>query len=732
MVKKQRKCSLSETYFGYVETLLDSLILFNAVINNKLPTIQKRLSRVERRSIISGSVFVFKEDEAGIKRWTDGRYWSPSRILGDYLVYIELDDPRKTNKWANRKNKAKDKKEIEDPVLKNEELQMKKIKYKGIIPSLDLKKFNIRQNGLIKKTLSAKVEGKIFHLISYYHEQDVSYHTINTPSSDEELLKLYKECGNKNIEILNFRTNKKQQINMNQLTLQNPNWCVDNDVSNIQSNTNNNSGTNESNVVNRNNYAVTNNNIAANNSNNMINNNNMNNFNANAPTYQDPNLYKNGMNMTSASPQFIYGSNMNGMPPNMAPNMNGMPPNMNGMPPNMNGMPPNMNQGMNGMNGMGMNGMPQNMNGMPQQAQQQANNNPQQNQPQPIYGITYGGQQQNMSAPPQQAQTYAKDNQISNPFIISQAPGNGNNNNTNSSSSIKTIDNNFDRSHSLLFMEKPPQAQQNQINMIEQQNPAQNAILMNEPSQNPQSQTPNSILMNDSQLPPQQQSNGMPNNFNPFLIQTPLMQNEANANTYYQQNRQTNDINLVNTFNNTPPILNNKNNSPSMAFRSLQSPTMNQQNNQQNFTGYSHNSQAVVHQQSLPTPNSTPTTAPIVPVMQKAAVNPNQPTQQIAISSFPPHSTIINNQNQNMASTAVTTQQNNAPAWGGNNMNNTQMVHTQVINDSQNSWNSGSPPIINQNNQNIYQGIANNSNWQPNYNNDAHANTQNHENVIYY
>ncbi|OUM57576.1 hypothetical protein PIROE2DRAFT_67814 [Piromyces sp. E2] len=60
------------------------------------------------------------------------------------------------------------------------------------------------------------------------------------------------------------------------------------------------------------------------------------------------------------------------------------------------------------------------------------------------------------------------------------------------------------------------------------------------------------------------------------------------------------------------------------------------------------------------------------------------------------------------------------------------MVHTQVINDSQNSWNGTSPPIINQNNQNIYQGLPNNSNWQANYNNEAHANTQSHENVIYY
>jgi hypothetical protein len=40
----------------------------------------------ERRMITSGSVFVFDEDESGIKRWTDGFFWSPSRILGNFLV----------------------------------------------------------------------------------------------------------------------------------------------------------------------------------------------------------------------------------------------------------------------------------------------------------------------------------------------------------------------------------------------------------------------------------------------------------------------------------------------------------------------------------------------------------------------------------------------------------------------------------------------------------------------
>lgn len=41
--------------------------------------------------ITSGSVFVFDEDESGIKRWTDGYFWSPSRILGNFLLYRETD-----------------------------------------------------------------------------------------------------------------------------------------------------------------------------------------------------------------------------------------------------------------------------------------------------------------------------------------------------------------------------------------------------------------------------------------------------------------------------------------------------------------------------------------------------------------------------------------------------------------------------------------------------------------
>jgi Gti1/Pac2 family transcription factor len=49
--------------------------------------------------IRSGSVFVWEEneDEAGIKRWTDGCMWSQSRMREQFLFYEEkLSDDRIT------------------------------------------------------------------------------------------------------------------------------------------------------------------------------------------------------------------------------------------------------------------------------------------------------------------------------------------------------------------------------------------------------------------------------------------------------------------------------------------------------------------------------------------------------------------------------------------------------------------------------------------------------------
>jgi len=87
-----------QTFYGFVQTTNDALLLFEACRIGKLKRIQRRLSESERLSqVVSGSVFIWDEEESGIKRWTDGKTWSPSRIHGSFLIYkvcikCELDE----------------------------------------------------------------------------------------------------------------------------------------------------------------------------------------------------------------------------------------------------------------------------------------------------------------------------------------------------------------------------------------------------------------------------------------------------------------------------------------------------------------------------------------------------------------------------------------------------------------------------------------------------------------
>ena len=96
-------------FIGYVETTLNALRLIHAARQGVIPRITRRLNDSERRTMIkSGAVFVFCVQESQIKRWTgeslatyrsnlefvfnvvlvivDGLLWSPSRIVGNFLV----------------------------------------------------------------------------------------------------------------------------------------------------------------------------------------------------------------------------------------------------------------------------------------------------------------------------------------------------------------------------------------------------------------------------------------------------------------------------------------------------------------------------------------------------------------------------------------------------------------------------------------------------------------------
>ncbi len=76
-------------FIGYVETTTDALRLIMAARQGIIPRITRRLNDSERRAMIrSGAVFVFCVEESGIKRWTEGLSWSPSRIVGNFLVCL--------------------------------------------------------------------------------------------------------------------------------------------------------------------------------------------------------------------------------------------------------------------------------------------------------------------------------------------------------------------------------------------------------------------------------------------------------------------------------------------------------------------------------------------------------------------------------------------------------------------------------------------------------------------
>lgn len=79
----------AQPFFGIVENTIHALRLVQAARQGIIPRIIRRLNDSERREMItSGAVFVFSVEESGIKRWTDSMCWSPSRIVGNFLVRV--------------------------------------------------------------------------------------------------------------------------------------------------------------------------------------------------------------------------------------------------------------------------------------------------------------------------------------------------------------------------------------------------------------------------------------------------------------------------------------------------------------------------------------------------------------------------------------------------------------------------------------------------------------------
>ncbi|KAH9902974.1 Gti1/Pac2 family-domain-containing protein [Cubamyces lactineus] len=137
---------------GFVNTTMDALRLIEAARRGLIPRVTRRLNDFERRTMIkSGAVFIFSVEESGIKRWTEGLAWSQSRISGNFLLYREVADrsARTAHHFADLPGYV----------------------HAGHLPEPNL---SYKQRGLIKKTITVKIDGSDYHLISYYTHEDLN------------------------------------------------------------------------------------------------------------------------------------------------------------------------------------------------------------------------------------------------------------------------------------------------------------------------------------------------------------------------------------------------------------------------------------------------------------------------------------------------------------------------------------------------------------------------------
>lgn len=195
---------LAPTWYGIVMTTTDALRLFEAVLLGQLLHTARRPHDREREGLIqSGNVFIFEESSSGIKRWTDGHNWSPSRILGNFLVYRELhkDLP------PGEKKRAIKRKRDSDPELQNGQAGPVDEGRRALLGSL-IESYIFKEGGLMKKTISIEFNDTSHHLVSYYSYEDASNGRLPTPSQDPRLCNLRPRLG--------LMTNQEFRIEMDQ------------------------------------------------------------------------------------------------------------------------------------------------------------------------------------------------------------------------------------------------------------------------------------------------------------------------------------------------------------------------------------------------------------------------------------------------------------------------------------------------------------------------------------
>jgi hypothetical protein len=209
---------LVPTFHGFVHNSMDGLILFEACLSGKLHHVPRRPHDRERSSLIkSGSIFIYEENASGIKRWTDGVAWSPSRILGNFLIYRELEKPfppgEKKRAMKRKRSSApgepypRRESEVTEhelptpisPPIQEAGADGKSSDASGADADKELERsligslvdsYGFRPDGLVKKTMSVSINGISHHMVSYYKVEDVKANLLPRPNQDQRLASL--------------------------------------------------------------------------------------------------------------------------------------------------------------------------------------------------------------------------------------------------------------------------------------------------------------------------------------------------------------------------------------------------------------------------------------------------------------------------------------------------------------------------------------------------------------
>ncbi|TQV90236.1 cAMP-independent regulatory protein pac2 [Cordyceps javanica] len=194
LFSENQSASLTPTFQGHIASTLDALVLFESCLKGMLPRVPRRPHDRERQDLIkSGSIFIYEEHSSGIKRWTDGVSWSPSRILGNFLIYRELE---KSFAPDEKRRALKKNKKSSQGIAKSEQASHPNMPYisagfvqystsedqeRSLIGSL-VDSYPFKNDGLVKKTISICFQGVAHHMVSYYNVDDIASGKFETPT----------------------------------------------------------------------------------------------------------------------------------------------------------------------------------------------------------------------------------------------------------------------------------------------------------------------------------------------------------------------------------------------------------------------------------------------------------------------------------------------------------------------------------------------------------------------